>query len=154
MSLFCTMTITIWFWKWEDENYVQIDTLQISIMPFLFWVAFLHRYSHSFWLLWIWLKNRSIRDVGCLALSITLLSGRTSINDPAERILIIVNRVKQNQNPGRLGFCLLERTRDLCCIVLCCSSAHNKLIHKFHHFSFLWGKLRHKKVQLNFSLGP
>jgi len=89
-----------------------MGTLQISAMPFLLWVA-LHQYFHSAGLLWIWLKNLGTGDTVCLRLAITWLSGRTSINDPAGRILNTVNRVKQNQNLGTL-FCLLKRTRVLC----------------------------------------
>lgn len=82
-----------------------IDTFPMSVMTFLLWVT-LHKYVHSVGVLWIWLKNSGKRDTGHVGLSITWLSGRTSINYSAGQIWNTA--VKQNQNLGRL-FCLLER---------------------------------------------
>lgn len=91
---------------------------------------------------------RHERDAGYLGLSITWLSGRTSINDPAGRILNTVNRVKQNQNLGRL-FCLLNRTRVLCVSSSACLWISNQF-ESFNISPAHGGKLRHKKVQVNF----
>lgn len=144
------MIITIWLWKWEDEKDVQIDTLESSVMPFLLWVA-LHKYFHSVRLLWIWLKNSGTRDAGYLGLSITWLSGRTSINDPAGWILNIVNRVNQNQNLGRL-FCLLKRSRVLSVSSSACLWIPNQF-KKSYHFSFPWGETEaHKSAGQLFQL--
>lgn len=129
-----------------------IDTFPMSVMIFLLWVA-LHKYVHSVGVLWIWLKNSGTTDMGHVGLSITWLSGRTTINDSAGQILNTANTVKQNHNLERLFCLLLKGPHFSLCLVLLVYECQINL--KVYNFSFLkggnWGT---KKYRLIFSIGP